>query len=64
MRSNLSILSRVGYYQSGLLTPSQIEGLISDALTSNMMHWLPDELIEYAKKLRARGKLHFETEAN
>lgn len=56
LRSNLSITQRVGMLH--LLTESQVRELISDAMSQNMTHMLPPEVVRFGMELVKAGKIH------
>lgn len=52
LRSNLDISYRVQLFNSGLLyQEADIRDLISDALATNMMHYLPKKLVNIGREL-------------
>jgi hypothetical protein len=53
----LSIGARIMYLRAGLLSESQIRDLIYDAMTQNMIHYLPQELREYGAVMLRTGKM-------
>lgn len=55
--SHLSITHRAALLRAGLLTESDIKLLISDAMASNMMSYLPPELARIALDLIKRRQI-------
>jgi hypothetical protein len=53
----LSIGARIGMLRAGLLSDSQIQDLISDAVAQHLVHYLPPELKAYGAAMMKAGKL-------
>lgn len=56
-KSALSFAARVGLLQAGLLDQTAVVGLISEAVASHRMHYLPKEIVAYGAELLKQGKI-------